>query len=108
MENIFTASSMLFSSRNIFDQLSAILDYCGYACDVISRVTQLFTQICNGHTNISDYYAMVIMSPKLHFGHDNTTAGNGPPNTLWGKLRKAILSTFYNISQRNFGIVLIL
>jgi hypothetical protein len=48
--------------------------------------------------------------------------GNWQPNTLWGcqfrvcntkwlkngKLRKAILSTFYNISQRNFGILLIL
>jgi hypothetical protein len=32
-------------------------------------------------------------------------------NTKWlknGKLRKAISSTFYNISQRNFGILLIL
>jgi hypothetical protein len=32
-------------------------------------------------------------------------------NTKWlknGKLRKAILSAFYNISQRNFGILLIL
>jgi hypothetical protein len=32
-------------------------------------------------------------------------------NTKWlknGKLRRAILSAFYNISQRNFGIVLIL
>jgi hypothetical protein len=32
-------------------------------------------------------------------------------NTKWlknGKLRKAILSAFYNISQRNFGILIIL
>jgi hypothetical protein len=34
-----------------------------------------------------------------------------PRNTKWlknGKLRKAILSAFYNISQRKFGILLIL
>jgi hypothetical protein len=48
--------------------------------------------------------------------------GNWQPNTLWGcqcpvcnrkwlknsKLCKVILSAFYNISQRNFGILLIL
>jgi hypothetical protein len=57
------------------------------------------------------------------FSHFALRGGNWQPNTLWGcqfpvrnakwltengKLRKAILSAFYNISQRNFGILLIL